>query len=460
MVGSAHEPLKKKEVAFHQLRAHFCPELTAAEKQQTVAAVDQQRYETRWPAPPPEATSLDSVELADKVRGLIFGAALGDATGLATEFLSRDKVQDFYGTDFAYAPKPARVHPDTHRMMWTAGDWTDDTDQLVLLTQSLLQSGGSADPLDFAARLVRWRESGFAELGDKGAAGLGQQTKGVISHPEYMSRPAEVAHEQWAQGGHKGAANGAVMRCAACGVPSFWSRADVVANTTALCLATHADPRCVASCVAVSVVIAELLRGTPAATATEREAIIADAVASAAAAIGAPEDVAAAAAPMAETAHAKVVAEADASRAREAAAELRRASGVATPPPSLRELALDEPRAIGYTYKCLGAGLWAFRAAAATSGDGGRGGGGDGGGGGGGGKPEEPITTDDELFERTIRALVAEGGDADTNAAVAGALLGCRLGFSKLPSAWVAQLPHRAWLEAHVQKVLFMLRLR
>ena len=54
----------------------------------------------------------------------------------------RAQATAFYGDGFAFCPVPARTYPDTHRMMWTQGDWTDDTDQLVLVLQSLLHSRG------------------------------------------------------------------------------------------------------------------------------------------------------------------------------------------------------------------------------------------------------------------------------------------------------------------------------
>ena len=38
------------------------------------------------------------------------------------------------------------------------------------------------------------------------------------------------------------------------------------------------------------------------------------------------------------------------------------------------------------------------------------------------------------------------GGDADTNGAVAGALLGCKVGVDKLPPEWMA-LKHKDWLD-------------
>jgi hypothetical protein len=62
-------------------------------------------------------------------------------------------------------------------------------------------------------------------------------------------------------------------------------------------------------------------------------------------------------------------------------------------------------------------------------------------------------------FKEVIVAVTRAAGDADTNGAVAGALAGCYLGYKKLPQEWVAQMPYAEWLEAHVQKLLFMLNL-
>jgi hypothetical protein len=43
------------------------------------------------------------------------------------------------------------------------------------------------------------------------------------------------------------------------------------------------------------------------------------------------------------------------------------------------------------------------------------------------------------------------GGDADTNCAVAGSLLGAYLGVEALPSQWIDGLAHRQWLERKVE---------
>ena len=43
-------------------------------------------------------------------------------------------------------------------------------------------------------------------------------------------------------------------------------------------------------------------------------------------------------------------------------------------------------------------------------------------------------------FEDGILAVVSRGGDTDTNACVAGALLGAKLGKSRIPDRWTAKL--------------------
>lgn len=57
-------------------------------------------------------------------------------------------------------------------------------------------------------------------------------------------------------------------------------------------------------------------------------------------------------------------------------------------------------------------------------------------------------------FKSTIVSIVSECGDADTNAAVAGALLGAYYGYNKLPQDWLEALPHKKWLDSIVDKFI------
>jgi ADP-ribosyl-[dinitrogen reductase] hydrolase len=56
-------------------------------------------------------------------------------------------------------------------------------------------------------------------------------------------------------------------------------------------------------------------------------------------------------------------------------------------------------------------------------------------------------------FERELARVVGLGGDTDTNAAVAGALLGAAAGASSLPEPWMSRLLDRAGLESDAEAV-------
>jgi hypothetical protein len=55
-------------------------------------------------------------------------------------------------------------------------------------------------------------------------------------------------------------------------------------------------------------------------------------------------------------------------------------------------------------------------------------------------------------FESSITQLAMFGGDADTNCAFAGALLGAYGGYEKLPPTWRDGLRHGAWLKSKCEQ--------
>jgi ADP-ribosylglycohydrolase len=358
------------------------------------------RYARRTPEPgQPELGCQPSAQglSEDRVRGCLFGQALGDAVGLATEYLSGAAVQAVYGE----APIPfPNSRWNYHNTRWMLGDWTDDTDQLICILDAFLETGdGQIDPLRFARRLHRWMNEGFRELGDWIGVGSGNTVRAVVSSPSFRADPSAAARAIWEQSGRRLASNGAVMRTAIVGCWHGKDRVAVADDAEKICRVTHADPRCVLSCVAVAVAIAALGQPAPG---------------------GAPSWDA-------------VLAEVKASWRRiDAPAECKEEGLKYLEPHSLAGLGLDEPDQIGYTFKAMGAGFWGLSQVMQAGGAG--------------------------LFQRTIDAIVRQGGDADTNAAVAGALAGCHLGFAALPADWVRVLPFRGWLESKVRALAQLLR--
>jgi ADP-ribosylglycohydrolase len=197
--------------------------------------------------------------ITDKIKGIIYGEAIGDALGLATEFMTQKEAVRYYGKD---GPKEySKIIQDFHRSRWMKGDWTDDTDQLLLILQMIVERKGSVEKCAFAEKMSNWRKNGFKELGDVGGMGIGMTVSQTLSHPVFLTEPHEAAKDVWERSGRYLAANGAIMRTAILGVLEFNKLERVKANTREVCLVTHADPRCLASCTAVTTAIALILQG-------------------------------------------------------------------------------------------------------------------------------------------------------------------------------------------------------
>jgi ADP-ribosylglycohydrolase len=289
--------------------------------------------------------------VVDRVLGCLYGNALGDAYGLSTEFLNAEEVARMY-PDGAAIPFPD-YQRTFHSSRWKRGDWTDDTDQMILITQALVAhaaEGEAAVARDFAARLRRWAREGFPELGDTGGAGLGFTVGSVISHPRFLEAPHEAARAVWEYHRRDLAANGAVMRTSVLGCYRSEDLERVRQQTEALALVTHTDPRCVASCVAVTRAIAQLVRGRPASTPEEVEALLGECAQYALRYFDNDE------------------------RRREFLGYMGARS--------VADLRLDEPRKIGYTLKCAGSGFFVMRSGLG--------------------------------FKEALLEVVRQGGDADT----------------------------------------------
>jgi ADP-ribosylglycohydrolase len=93
---------------------------------------------------------------------------------------------------------------------------------------------------------------------------------------------------------------------------------------------------------------------------------------------------------------------------------------------SLEDLQLDDAMKMGYVYKALGSSILLLRQ----------------------GLRRSKSSDAPSIFEDLITDLIMEGGDADTNAAVAGSLLGTLIGYNGLPAKWRDGVMHAEWLLA------------
>ncbi len=283
--------------------------------------------------------------------------------------------------------------------------WPDDDDlaQAIALAEAC-EGVEQLDLEDFLRRLWDWAEINGLGMGSHtrhaltlfGGASPRRQLRhyvrdGVPPDGEPPREPcgmpaADAARAAWEDGWEKhgsySAANGAVMRCAPVAIRWFGDDAALARNSIVSAAATHWDPRCTWSAALVNATAALCLRGE----AVDAEQLLLRA------GIAEPaiRDLRDELAPCATGAHPP----AEVSEA--AASALSDGTEVG-------DLDLGGP-ASGYVIKTLKAALWA--------------------------------AVHPRSFEDGLSAIVSAGGDADTNGAAAGAVLGARFGLSGIPAHW------------------------
>ena len=85
---------------------------------------------------PANVHQLPPDELVDKIVGCLYGAAIGDAIGLCTDFMVPDECQFYYDKNMLSYKNTVK---DRHRSKWQRGDWTDSFDQTVSLLEGCIQ---------------------------------------------------------------------------------------------------------------------------------------------------------------------------------------------------------------------------------------------------------------------------------------------------------------------------------
>ena len=179
----------------------------------------------------------------DKIKGVIFGQAIGDALGLGTEFMTKKDVDKFYPNGLTYYDQ---IIQDYHRERWAKGAWTDDTDMMLCIANAIIK--------DKDIKLSTIAQN-FKDWFNGEPLGIGSNTFKVLSFKDYTNNPQKGAEIIWNLSGKKSAANGAVMRTSVVGL---WNN-DTEKHATEICKLTHYDPRCVGSCAIIALLINNLV---------------------------------------------------------------------------------------------------------------------------------------------------------------------------------------------------------
>ncbi len=117
----------------------------------------------------------------DKIKGTIYGQAIGDALGLGTEFMDEKEMARVYPNGLKHY---ADIFQDLHRRRWQCGEWTDDTDMMLCIAQAIVEDR-QVDVSHIAKNFKSWA-SGTPR-------GIGRHTYTVLMFGDYVERPFDVS---------------------------------------------------------------------------------------------------------------------------------------------------------------------------------------------------------------------------------------------------------------------------
>lgn len=193
----------------------------------------------------------------EKINGLIYGQALGDAIGLTTEFMNQNDIANIYSNDFTNY-NFEMINNDYHRSNWKKGDWTDDTDQFLLILQMISEK--NIEIKNFSSKLIKWISNGIPECDDNKSYGLGNTLSIWWGDTYSLVNPLLAGLRCWIYNPYfplKNSSNGSLMRTSILGVLS--KQKIMFEKTIEMSAITHPDPKCILSCLFVTNIVHHII---------------------------------------------------------------------------------------------------------------------------------------------------------------------------------------------------------
>jgi len=186
----------------------------------------------------------EDVDVEDLFVGALLGGAIGDALGSFCEGWTRERI---LGVDRLMDGYRDRVNRKGEVTLG-AGEYTDDTQQALVLVESILDCG-KVDPEDMANRfLAMWREGTLHSYGAAFRKTLERLDEGVAW--------TEAASEDMPS-------NGAVMKISPIGLWHWATGEEIREDAVVASQVTHRDPRAVAPAVSIAHVVGYLVTHRP-----------------------------------------------------------------------------------------------------------------------------------------------------------------------------------------------------
>jgi ADP-ribosylglycohydrolase len=194
-----------------------------------------------------------------QIRKCLIYQAYADAYGKFVEFLTQEQIAKLYPNGLTFS----NAVPNSHSDCWSKYEWTDDTDQTLLVMRAIATADLTLETpylVAFARALKGWYKDGFPEY-SKLARGIGTHVRWVVQEVNYVDSPAEASRLIWEMQDQDVTENGALMRTGIIGaVVSDYS--DIARIAMEIAQATHWDSRCIAVCIYQSLLVRMLLDRT------------------------------------------------------------------------------------------------------------------------------------------------------------------------------------------------------
>lgn len=188
-----------------------------------------------------------NASLKDKVKGSIYGFAIGDAMGATTEFMSKEEIKQRYG-----------ILKDIVGGGWLnlkSGEWTDDTDMMLAVAEGIITAPGNPVPR-IGKAFMRWEASKPKDIGGTIRLAFHIWKEGGFNHAQWEIA-ARKAHEML---GGQSAGNGALMRTLPVGI-AYMTVPDIYYKTMNIARMTHWDVRAGLTSAIYSLIIRNILNG-------------------------------------------------------------------------------------------------------------------------------------------------------------------------------------------------------
>lgn len=330
------------------------------------------------------------IDLFDKIAGIIYGCALGDCVGVPNENKTAIDLQN------TQRP-PITDIPTADFRGVRAGDWSDDTDEMILLMEVLTERKLLFEVPLFAKKLARWLKHGFEDLGDPNGVGLDVYTRMLLSSVDYEASPIAEARKLHAERAHSTPINSCLPRV---GIISFlpqWMK-----YTISQCVMTHPDARCIYTSWMLAAICRCLMKGI-----IPTDEYLFDPV--------------------------KTFLKSEFLQK-----EFETFRLIFTGPTKsiLTRLNVGDESDKQHIYKTFGSAFYMLRLI------------------------RESIEYKSPLdYKTVILEIVNSGGDTDTNAAVAGQVYGSYYGYKALPVDWLNKLINKDWLDKKITKLFDLISL-